>query len=139
MRHFLSKLSYEVSLGHLYEADPLAVIQFNDTLKRSVHLEPEKRLMLAVLDDALKSFQNNAGGADNKSRRLFIETEEWFWEKDDEQIFAFEHICSVLGLGPDYIRRKLVQWKSKAIADACHRTGSTRPRKKGRKRLRYAA
>lgn len=139
MRHFLSNSSYEVSVGHLYEVDPLATIQFNDTMKRSVHFEPEKRLMLAVLDDALKSFQNNVAGGGSKSKRLFRETEEWFWDGDTEHIFGFEHICSVLGLGPDYIRRMLVQWKSKAIADPRDRTIASRRRKKSRKRLRYAA
>jgi hypothetical protein len=139
MRHFLSHSSYEVSVGHMYEADPLATLQFSDTMRRSVHFEPEKRLMLAVLDDAFKSFQNTVTLADNKSKKLFRETEEWFWDKDTERIFGFDHICSVLGLGPDYIRRMLVQWKSKAIADARDRTRASRRRKKSRKRLRYAA
>lgn len=139
MRDFLSNSGNEASLGHMSQSDPLVTIQYHDTMKRSVHLEPEKRLMLAVLDDALKSFQNNVLGADKKSRKLFRETEEWFRDTDSEGIFAFEQICEALGLGQDYIRRMLVRWKSKAIADARTRTRASRRRKRPRKRLRYAA
>lgn len=139
MRQNFSNAGNDGGLYHLYETDPLAVIQYNDTMKRSVHLEPEKRLMLAVLDDALKCFQNSASAADNRSKKLFKETEEWFWLKDQEEIFAFEQICAVLGLGPDYIRRKLLEWKSKATAGADSRPRAQGRRKKARKRLRYAA
>jgi hypothetical protein len=42
----------------LFEPDPVVFAQYFDSLRRKTLLEPEKMLMLAVLEDAIKCFQN---------------------------------------------------------------------------------
>jgi len=73
--------------------------------------EGEEKLMLAVLADAIDHFQKYALAKDEKGRKLFQEAEEWFLEKDNDQLFSFEYICATLQLHPDYIRRGLLAWK----------------------------
>src|SRR5215475_2762985 len=77
--------------------------------------EGEEKLMLAVLADAIDHFQKFALAKDEKRRKLFQEAEEWFLEKDDDQLFSFEYICATLQLHPGYIRRGLLSWKQSKL------------------------
>lgn len=77
--------------------------------KRSVR-EGEEGLMLAVLDDAIESFQRYAFAEDKKGQTLFQEAEEWIFEKDSDWFFSFENICDTLGLDTGYIREGLQRW-----------------------------
>jgi hypothetical protein len=73
--------------------------------------EGEEKLMLAVLASAIEHFQKHVLSKDEKGRKLFQEAEEWFLEKDSDQLFSFEYICETLGLHPDYLRQGLLSWK----------------------------
>lgn len=138
MRSF-SSFGDEGPLYPRYLSDPGAVIVFYDTLKRSVHLEPEKRLMLAMLDDALKCLQKHMRAKSRRRKKLFNEVERWFHERDGEDVFSFEHVCTVLGLSPGYVRRMLTQWIAAAQSGAAVELSGVTPVGKRRKRLRHAA
>src|SRR5262247_4910167 len=85
--------------------------------------EGEEKLMLAVLVDAIEDFQKYVFSKDQRGQKLFQEAEEWFLEKDDNQLFSFEYICATLQLHPDYIRRGLLAWKqSKLKMDSVERS-----------------
>ena len=73
--------------------------------------EGEEKLMLAVLASAIEHFQKHVLSKDEKGRELFQEAEEWFLEKDSDQLFSFEYVCETLGLHPDYLRQGLLSWK----------------------------
>jgi len=60
----------------LFEPDTLVSAQYFENL-RSKTLEPEKRLMLAVLEDAINCFQDNLLAQSGKRKRLFEEAEDW--------------------------------------------------------------
>ena len=60
-------------------------------------LEGERRLMLAVLEDAVSCFQKYAGATRPRNKRLFQEAEEWFMDEEASWVFSFEAICTVLG------------------------------------------
>jgi hypothetical protein len=122
-----------------FHSDPGAVIEFYDTMKRSVHLEPEKRLMLALLDDALKCYQKNLAAKSRRGKKLFVEAEQWFWERDGEDVFSFEHVCTALGLSPGYVRRMLDKWNAAARAGGAVKRPGAQPASRARKRLRHAA
>jgi hypothetical protein len=78
--------------------------------KKSIR-EGEERLMLAVLESAVEDFQKYVLARNPRGKRLFREAEEWFLEKDSEELFSFENICETLQLHPDYIRQGLMVWK----------------------------
>lgn len=68
------------------------------------------RLMFAVLQDAVACWFRYADGATSRKRRLFQETYEWLWTLTPGGLYAFENICAMLKLDPDYIRRGLLRW-----------------------------
>jgi hypothetical protein len=75
-------------------------------------LLPEHRLMLAVLQEAVQTFQRSAASRGKRDRRLFGEVKEWFFATRGVGPFAFENICAVLRFDPDYIRDGLTRWVS---------------------------
>jgi hypothetical protein len=95
----------------LFQPDTLLSEQYLETTRRKTHLEPEKRLMLAILEDAVDCFQKYVTAERPKEKALFQEAEEWFMEKDSDLFFSFENICESLGLDPDYLRKGLMQWQ----------------------------
>jgi len=101
----------EEKLGFLFQPDVLISWQYFETFRSKTRLEPEKRLMLAVLEDAVQCFKENLSKRGEVQRRLFRDAEEWIFEGSDEGAFAFESVCDALGIHPEYLRRGLRSWK----------------------------
>jgi hypothetical protein len=101
----------EERINALFQPDTLLPAQYLDTLQRTTFLEPEKRLMLAVLDDAINCFRENLFSQRGKDRRLFDEAEEWLLTPGGDRAFSFDNVCESLGLNPEYLRRGLQRWK----------------------------
>jgi hypothetical protein len=93
------------------EPETVLPSQFFERFQIDATLQPEKRLMLAVLEDAVGTFQKNATAPGRRGRRLFAEAEEWFTSSENEWPFAFENICEALGLEPGYVRSGLRRWR----------------------------
>ncbi len=71
--------------------------------------QPERRLMLAVLEDAIDAYLANVGALRGIRRARFNEAASWFGSNDTEWPFSFVCICDVLGIDPAVIRRMLVR------------------------------
>jgi hypothetical protein len=104
-------LSVEERVASLFQPDTLLYVQYFETFRRKAQLEPEKRLALAVLEDAIACFQKYLTARDGKGKTLFREAEEWILEEKSDWLFSFENICEILGFNPQYIRRGLIRWK----------------------------
>jgi hypothetical protein len=65
--------------------------------------------MLAVLESATEDFQKFVNARDRKGKLLFSQAEEWLLEKDSDPLFSFEHICELLRLQSDYLRKGLLR------------------------------
>ncbi|MGZ8522317.1 MAG: hypothetical protein ACXWX7_19470 [Candidatus Binatia bacterium] len=100
-------------LASLFQPDTLLSAQYFDTLRRKTRLEPEKRLMLALLEDAILNFQDNRFAHNSKHRRLFEEAEQWITTPGGDWMFSFDNVCEALGFNPEYVRRGLLRWKEK--------------------------
>jgi hypothetical protein len=100
---------------------------FDDGCSKTV-LEPEKRLMLAILEDAIQCFRNNHSARCGRSKRLFDEVQRWILDARCDWVFSFESICGVLGLDPEYIRKGLVRWRQKELTKRPGAWGSGRDR-----------
>ena len=87
--------------------------QFFDRLQVDATLQPEKRLMLAVLEDAVGTFQKYVNVSSRHGRRLFSEVEEWFASADADWPFAFVNVCQALGLDAEYLRVGLWRWRDR--------------------------
>lgn len=108
-------LSVEEKVASLFQPDVLLADQYFGVFRKKSLLEPEKRLMLAVLEDAVYCFQNYIFARDKKGKDLFRKAEEWIMEEDSDWFFPFENSCEVLGLAPDYIRQGLSRWKEEKM------------------------
>ncbi|HEY7165766.1 MAG TPA: hypothetical protein VIB79_14465 [Candidatus Binatia bacterium] len=113
-----SGLSMEERVTSLFQPDTLLPEQFLDTFRRKLHLEPEKKLMLAVLEDAIACYQKYVLARDGKGKLLFQETEEWIVDGNGDWLFSFANVCETLGFDPEYMRRGLLDWKAKRIENA---------------------
>jgi hypothetical protein len=82
------------------------------TLHRREFAEPELRLMLVILQDALRCLEKYSLARPRKGRRLFEETERWVLAATDDEVFSFNNICEALGLNPAYVRKRVMQWKT---------------------------
>jgi len=82
-------------------------VQFSEQPFGGARLQPEKRLQLAVLADAVLTLHRLAGRERAPARRLFAEVEAWFASDDADTPFTFIGICESLKLDPAYIRRGL--------------------------------
>jgi len=109
-------LSVEEKVASLFQPDTLLPAQYFETYRRKTHLEPEKRLMLAVLEDAIACFQKYIFARDGRGKNLFREAEEWILEQNNDWTFSFENICDALGFNPQYVRQGLIGWKKKKLA-----------------------
>ena len=108
--------SIQENVAFLFQADSLVPAEYFETFRRKTHLEPEKRLMLAVLDDAIACFQKYVSAREGRGEKIFGEAEDWFLEENGDWPFAFENICDVLGIDPHYLRQGLLHWKEKHLA-----------------------
>ena len=110
-------LSMEERVTSLFQPDTLLPDQYLETFRRKLHLEPEKKLMLAVLEDAIACFQKYIFAQDGKGKLLFQEAEERVQERGGDWLFSFGNVCETLGFDPDYLRQGMMQWKQKTLAE----------------------
>jgi len=99
-----------ITTGALFEPDILTTHQFSGVFRQKGNLEPEERLMLAVLTDAVECFQKYRSARNRKGRVLFNEAEAWIRSRESLKPFSFEHICEILNINPSYLRVGLMQW-----------------------------
>lgn len=74
----------------------------------------EQRLLFAVLQDAVGCWFHYRDVSTPRGRRLFGEVATWFESPDKGWLYAFERICEMLDLDPDYIRLGLQRWHGTA-------------------------
>jgi len=81
--------------------------------------EPEKRLLAAVLKDAIQVYQALACRSTPRTRKHLAELEEWFASDDMVYPFAFRRICEALSFDPGWVRAGLARWRaSHALGEA---------------------
>jgi hypothetical protein len=108
-------LATEEKLTSLFQPDMLLSHRYSATF-RTQRLEPEKRLMLAVLEDAVACFQRHVVPRNRRQRTLFKETEDWVRDENGDYLFSFVNICEALKFNPKYMREGLLRWKQKKLA-----------------------
>jgi len=72
---------------------------------------PERRLMAAVLRDAIDCYIRDCFAVNRHKKRSYREAEEWFFNGDDHGVFSLQNVCGILNIDPGYIRRMLVRYK----------------------------
>jgi hypothetical protein len=101
----------------LFQPDTLMPSQYFDRIRRRASLDGERRLMVAILEDAVDVYRKQAGSRDRKRRQLFVDAEWWIESSDTTWIFSFENICDMLEIDASYLRNGLRVWKRRAGGD----------------------
>ena len=96
----------------LFGPDTLLPAQYFDRFATEAAFQPEKRLMLAVLEEAIATFQRHVSSDTRRSKRLIEDVEEWVSGALGEWPFSFENICAALDLDSDYLRTGMERWKA---------------------------
>jgi len=95
------------------EPDTLVPSQYFERVGSDAAFQPEKRLMLAVLEEAIATFQRHVVSDSSRSQRLVEEVESWADGADAEWPFSFENICSALDIEPEFLRTGMARWKER--------------------------
>lgn len=98
------------------EPDGAEAFDFLFTLRKSEFDMPEKRLMSAVLEDAITSFRHGASitgspSLAETSRRKDLqamEAREWLESEERDYPFAFVPICEALAIEPGWLRGRVL-------------------------------
>jgi hypothetical protein len=99
------------NIASLFEPDMVASAQYFDNFQRKTPTEPENRLLMAILEDAIYCFQDNVLAETGKSKKLFDDAEEWVLKDRSDWVFSFHNVCELLGIDPEYLRTGLMRWK----------------------------
>jgi hypothetical protein len=95
----------------IFEPGRLMPEQYDDLVRRRHVIDGEKRLMLAVLEDAIRTYLRNADAKDGERRREFLEAKTWFNSdklgRGAQNVFSFENLCETLGIEPVSLRQRL--------------------------------
>lgn len=85
-------------------------------------LAGERRLLFAVLEDAVTTYRRHARARDRSGRHAFEEARAWVASRDQGSVFSYESICDALDIDPTWLRRLL------GVTPTPPAVGGTRPR-----------
>lgn len=77
---------------------------------------PVERLMLAVLEEAISTYQRRLATPTSRAERELDEVQRWIESDDTSWPFACVSICHVVGLDVHRLRRELRAWREAARA-----------------------
>ncbi len=101
---------------HLLQPDSVLPSQYRAGAAKRVRQEPVVRLIEAMLRDAVECFQKHLFASKRKHQDAFREAELWICSTDRSWPFAFENVCDILGIEPNYLRRGLLEWKERQLS-----------------------
>jgi hypothetical protein len=104
--------------------DLMLPTQFEDARRNSHARPPEVRLIVAVLEDAVRCYRRYLNGTRPRARCIFRETDEWFAADEPEEPFSFVSICAILVIDPEAFRAGLQRQPAPRQARAAAATRS---------------
>lgn len=100
---------YDDFLARILEPDIFLPSQFYGAAGLSRKLEGEKRLMIAVLKDAVECLEKYRGARSSVGQCQYLSAIEWVEDTDTDWLFSFTNICDLLGFDPEYVREVLLK------------------------------
>ena len=97
-----------------FEPDVLLTEQFYSALRRSHLGNPERRLMAAVLEDAVACLSVDPRSCSRRQTRDFLEAQAWVnGTEESDWVFSLATVCELLGIDPGYLRKGLNGWSNR--------------------------
>jgi hypothetical protein len=107
-----SRIYSRDTLFDIIEPDVITPEQHRDQVRAEPTDQPEIRLMLAVMEDAVASFQRYLQEPSRSNERIYRETRDWLESEDLEWPYSFANICEALGMRPELVRQKMLSWET---------------------------
>lgn len=104
---------YDDFLARILEPDTCLPSQFWGNRGLSRQLEGEKRLMIAIMKDAVECLEKYRNARSSAGRELYQNALEWVEDGGTGWLFSFTNICGLLGFDPDYMREFLLKREQK--------------------------
>jgi hypothetical protein len=109
--------------------DPVMPQQFLDGMRRSEPLQPERALLLAVLEDAIHCYHKDRAAQDRARRQRYLDAERWIMLSGNDWIFSFDNVCELLGIDPQFLRRGLQSRRRRHKNHIAHGTSNVSRRR----------
>jgi hypothetical protein len=101
---------YDDFLARILEPDIFLPSQFYGSGGLSRKLEGEKRLMIAILKDAVECLDKYRDTRSGPGRINYENAIEWVEDTTDtDWLYSFTNICELLGFDPAYMRETLLR------------------------------
>ena len=105
-----SVLTREDTDSGLLQPDIVTPTQFSGFFVGSAALSGEHRLLAAVLQDGLETFQKFAFSTDPNGRALFSEALRWVSDPSRDELFCYGTICDSLDINAEHLKKGLLTW-----------------------------
>lgn len=105
--------------AYLLQADASLPSRYWETVAKKDQLEPERKLLLAVLENAIRTYRQYVF----TPSRLLREVEDWLFAEERDHPFSFETICDALGLNAECVRRGILRSQSKRTVNQASTAG----------------
>jgi len=115
---------YDDFLARILEPDIFLPSQFYGTGGLSRKLEGEKRLMIAILKDAVECLEKYRDARSGIGHIQYQNAIEWVEDTGTEWLFSFTNICDLLGFDPHYMREVLLKRENRYTKPARRRVVS---------------
>ena len=83
-------------------------VRYEAVYRRAEPACGERRLLLAVLEDGVRTFLKNARATQGRAFNLRREAHAWLTTEDRSDVFAFENICEALGIDASRLRQRVL-------------------------------
>jgi hypothetical protein len=113
---------YDDFLARILEPDIFLPSQFYGNGGLSRKLEGEKRLMIAILKDAVECLEKYRGSRSGAGKISYQSAIEWVEDTDTDWLYSFTNICDLLGFDPDYLREQLLKRENRYVKPLQTRT-----------------
>ena len=100
-------ITAEDKVQELFQPDTLLPSQFFDRIRRRASFDGERRLMVAILEDAMYVARKHRHAVTRDKRRLYFRARRWFESEDRTWVFSFLRITEALGIEPELVKRSL--------------------------------
>ncbi len=95
------------SFASQFEPDTLLPVQYYELTRRRNLLEGERKLMFAVLEDAIDCYLKNMNAKSRWRRILFYEVQNWMNATDRAGLFSYETVCEAFDIDAKSLRTAL--------------------------------
>lgn len=102
-----------------FQPGMLLPAQWHGNVVADSSLVPEKRLLLAILAEAVATLQRYVLDDGRRGQRLYREAEAWVLSDDVSWPCTFRNICDALGIDPAYLRGGVMRWNDRRRANLC--------------------